>query len=158
MTPLEFINSLQSKSFAVNKSLAIAQACIESGFGKHSFHNNIYGIKCHAGVKCMDAKTKEVINGEYKDFKLAFATYDSIDDCIIDYNRVMGYPRYKPVREAKDYKEACRQVKLCGYATGKLYDVNLIKLIEQYKLYELDTIKPFMIFSTPDIYRKYIHS
>jgi hypothetical protein len=137
MTPQEFINLLQTKTFVVNKSMAIAQACIESGFGKHSFHNNIYGIKCHKGVKCMDAKTKEVVNGEYKDFKLAFAVYDSIDDCIADYNRIMSLPRYKPVREAKDYKEACYQVKKCGYATGKLYDINLIKLIEEYKLMEI---------------------
>ena len=144
MTPQEFINLLQSKSFVVNKSLAIAQACIESGFGKHSFHNNIYGIKCHKGVKCMNAKTKEVVNGEYKDFKLAFAIYDSIDDCITDYNRIMSLPSYKPVREAKDYKEACYQVKKCGYATGKLYDINLIKLIDKYKLYELDNMNTYL--------------
>ena len=131
-------NLLKYERCPVLLSLAVAQACLESSFSRKSFHNNIYGIKCHPGVKCMDAKTKEVVDGEYKDFKLAFAVYDSIGDCIADYNRIMSYYRYKPVREAKDYKEACRQVKACGYATGKLYDINLIKLIERYKLYELD--------------------
>jgi len=145
MKPIEFINLLQSKTFAVNKSLAIAQACIESGFGKHSFHNNIYGIKCHKGVKCMNAKTKEVVNGEYKDFKLAFAIYDRIDDCIADYNRIMSLPRYKPVREAKDYREACYQVKACGYATSILYATNLIKLIERYKLNDMQLTTNFKL-------------
>lgn len=140
MTPTEFINYLipLTKQNTVLQSLLIAQICLESGYGKHIFHNNCLGIKCHEGVKCMDAKTKEVVNGEYKDFKLAFAVYDSIDDCITDYNRIMSLPRYKPVRQAKDYKQACKQIKLCGYATGKNYDTNLIKLIEKYKLYELD--------------------
>ena len=151
MTPQEFIKYLvlHVQNVPVLKSLVVAQICIESGFGRHNFYNNYLGIKCHAPNKyagCRLGKTSEVINGSYQhNLKLAFQTYNNIDECIEDYSRIMNLKRYTPVREAKDYKEACRQVKLCGYATGKLYDVNLIKLIEQYKLYELDNTMDFQI-------------
>ena len=145
MTSRKFIDLLKSKltNCPVLKSLAVAQACLESGFGKHSFYNNYYGIKCHnpnlyAG--CRLGKTKEVIDGQYKDYKLAFQTYNSIDESIEDYCRLMNLSRYKPVREARDYIEATQAIKDCGYATSTSYVNSLRKIIENYKLYELDYI------------------
>jgi len=55
-----------------------------------------------------------------------------------DYARLMNISRYKPVREAKNYLEATEQVVACGYATSPTYRDSLRKIIEQYKLYELD--------------------
>jgi hypothetical protein len=147
MTSREFINSLNNKidkipNFPVLESLAIAQACLESRFGRKSFHNNIYGIKCHdinAYAGCRLGRTSEVIDGEYQhNLKLAFQTYDSIDDSIEDYARLMNLKRYKRVRDAKDYIEATQAIKDCGYATSTSYINSLRKLIERYKLYELD--------------------
>ena len=141
MNNQEFIDYLSSKSYPVLKSLAIAQACLESQYGKKSFYNNIYGIKCHnpnlyAG--CRLGKTKEFIDGSYKDYKLAFQTYNSIEENIEDYSRLMNLPRYRSVRESKNYIEATEQVKKCGYATSITYVQSLRKIIEKYKLYELD--------------------
>lgn len=141
--PQEFIDLLKTKTYPVLKSLAIAQACLESQYGKKHFYNNIYGIKCHnpnlyAG--CRLGKTKEFIDGAYKDYRLAFQTYNSIDESIEDYNRLMNLNRYKPVREAINYIEATEQIKACGYATGISYVQSLRKIIEKYKLYELDSV------------------
>ena len=143
MTYREFTELLTSKltNCPVLKSLAIAQACLESDFGKRSFYNNYYGIKCHNPNKyagCRLGKTKEVVDGQYKDYRLAFQTYNSIDESIGDYCRLMNLTRYKLVRKAKNYIEATQAIKDCGYATSLSYITSLRKIIEQYKLYELD--------------------
>lgn len=140
MTRQEFINWLipKTKNLPVLQSLTIAQICLESAFGKKHFHNNYLGIKCHKGVKCRNAKTKEYINGNYKDYKLAFAVYENIDDCILDYVNILSRKRYRAVREAKNYIEATEQIRLCGYATSPSYSNSLRKLIEKYHLNDLD--------------------
>ena len=140
MTPQEFISYLIpiTKQNIVLQSLLISQICLESAFGKKHFYNNYLGIKCHKGVSCREANTKEYINGSYGNYKLAFAVYNDITDCIADYLNIMGYSRYTKVREAKDYLEATQAIKDCGYATGINYTNSLRKIIEKYKLYELD--------------------
>jgi hypothetical protein len=142
MTPKDFINYLSGKSFPVLKSLAIAQACLESRYGAKSFYNNIYGIKCHdvnAYAGCRLGSTSEVINGQYQhNLKLAFQVYDSIDDSIEDYCRLMNLDRYRPAREATNYIEATQAIKDCGYATSINYVNSLRKIIQKYKLYKLD--------------------
>jgi len=144
MNRQEFIEYLASKldNCPVLKSLAIAQACLESSFGTKSFYNNIYGIKCwnpDAYAGCRLGRTSEVINGEYAHgLHLAFQTYDSIDDSIADYCRLMNIKRYKRVREADNYTDATQAIKDCGYATSLSYVNSLRKLIVQYKLYEWD--------------------
>jgi len=146
MTPQDFINLISQKidnikNFPVLKSLAIAQACLESAYGRRHFYNNLFGIKCHnpnlyAG--CRLAKTKEFINGSYSNYRLAFQTYNNFDESLEDYARLMKIKRYKPVREAKDYLEATEKIRTCGYATSPSYTNSLRKIIEKYKLYELD--------------------
>ena len=147
MSRQNFINTLSQKidkidNFPVLKSLAIAQACLESAFGTKSFYNNVFGIKCHSPDKyagCRLGRTAEFIDGSYKhNLSLAFQTYHSIDESLEDYARLMNISRYKPVREAKDYMEATEQIRKSGYATSPTYTQNLRRLIEQYKLYELD--------------------
>ena len=143
----EFINLLSQKidnipNFPVLKSLAIAQACLESRFGQKHFYNNIFGIKCHnpnlyAG--CRLGRTAEFIDGSYQhNLRLAFQVYDSFDDSLKDYARLMNIKRYERVRQATSYMEATQAVRDCGYATSPTYVANLRRLIEQYKLYELD--------------------
>ncbi len=140
MNNQEFISYLipLTKNNIVLQSLLISQICLESAFGKKHFYNNYLGIKCHEGVSCREANTKEYINGNYGNYKLAFSVYNNITDCITDYLRIMAYSRYTKVREAKNYLEATQAIKDCGYATGINYTNSLRKIIEQYKLYELD--------------------
>jgi len=143
----DFINLLSGKidnisNFPVLKSLAIAQACLESRYGQKHFYNNIFGIKCwnvNAYAGCRLGRTSEYIDGSYQhNLSLAFQVYDSIDDSIKDYARLMNIKRYERVRNATNYIEATQAVKDCGYATGITYVQSLRRIIEQYKLYELD--------------------
>lgn len=140
MEPKEFIDWLipKTKNNVVLQSLLIAQICLESAFGKKHFHNNYLGIKCHKGVKCRDARTKEYVNGSYRNYRLSFAVYDSIDDCIADYLSILSRERYREVRQARNYIEATEAIRQCGYATSPSYTKNLRKIIEKYHLYILD--------------------
>jgi len=140
----DFINLLASKlnNCPILKSLCISMACLESSFGTKHFYNNIYGIKCHdanAYAGCRLGKTSEVIDGSYvHGLHLAFQTYDSIDDSIADYCKLMSYDRYKRVREADNYIDATAMIKACGYATSLTYRNSLRRVIEQNDLTKYD--------------------
>lgn len=65
--------------------------------------------------------------------------YGSFNESIEDHSKLLSYDRYKPVRGCSDYREACRKVYECGYATDPEYPEKLIRIIEENKLYEFDT-------------------
>jgi hypothetical protein len=143
LTRIEFIEYFSKRldNIPVLKSLCIAQACLESSFGTKHFYNNYFGIKCHDPQKfagCRLANTKEFIDGNYRDYRLAFQTYNSVDESISDYTHLMNLSRYEPVRKSKDYIEATEKVRKCGYATSMTYVKSLRKIIEQYDLTKYD--------------------
>lgn len=68
-----------------------------------------------------------------------FRAYDSMEDSIKDYLKLIGgSKRYEKVKKAKDYKEAARLIYEAGYATDPKYVDKLINIIESNKLYEYD--------------------
>lgn len=149
----EFINEIlpiaksAAKKYNIPPSLTIAQAILESDWGKCPIGNNLYGIKAYADWK---GKTQYVYtkeqkkNGKYITIKTYFRDYDSIQDSVKDYIRLMNTDNYALIRESVTYIDACKAVKECKYATSLNYTNNLINLIEQYKLYSWDRI-PYKI-------------
>jgi len=146
---LDFINSIKDgavqsyNEYGVLPSLTMAQAILESGWGGSSIGNNIFGIKAGSGWtgKRQNCKTSEQnADGSYVQIYADFRDYDSIDDSIKDHAELLTQDRYKPVIDAKDYKEACYAVKNCGYATSHEYANNLISIIEQYGLNQWDPV------------------
>lgn len=165
LKPQDFINSVKDAAIAANKqcgikaSLTIAQAILESGWGKSGLalnYHNLFGIKASSSWtgKSVNLSTHEFRNGAYEDCKSYFRVYDSWVDSIVDHTKVLLQDRYAPVRAAKDYKEACKQIQACGYATSPTYTEKLIKLIEQYSLEQYDVQAPASQPKpiTPDIY------
>jgi len=147
MDKKEFINKIKAKSLKLCKqynilpSLMIAQACLESGYGKHAPGNNLFGYKWtkKCGREYNFLWTKEYINGKYVSVQAKFRKYNSIEESLEDYAKLIGTARrYEPVRKCSDYICACKQVKKCGYATGKTYDLSLRKIIEQNSLQLID--------------------
>ena len=67
-----------------------------------------------------------------------FRAYDSFLEGIEDHSKLLSGGRYKSVRDSKDYRTACREIFICGYATDPSYSNKLIKIIEENKLYEFD--------------------
>ncbi|WP_099188509.1 glycoside hydrolase family 73 protein [Tepidibacter mesophilus] len=149
MQKQEFINKILPKAleglkkYNILPSITIAQAILESNWGKSSLSmkfNNLFGIKARSNTrKAANMKTTEYINGKKLNVTAKFKSYDTFIDSISDHNILLGEAkRYERVRNSKDYKEAAMALQKCGYATDPKYPDKLIKIIEQYKLYEYD--------------------
>ena len=144
----EFIDSIKDgaiecyKKYHVLPSLTIAQAILESGWGKSAIGNNLFGIKAGSNWtgKTQTVGTSEYGSGGYYHINATFRDYDSIDDSIEDHAKLLTNSRYDSVRAATNYKTACQEVQKDGYATSPTYANSLIKLIEQYNLDQWDNI------------------
>lgn len=147
---VDFINSIKDgavdayNKYGVLPSLTLAQAALESGWGESAIGNNIFGIKAGSGWK---GKTQNVLTTEQNPDGSSyqktddFRDYDSISDSIVDHAELLSTDRYQSVRNSKNYKDACRTVKECGYATDTAYTDKLINIIETYDLAQWDPKK-----------------
>ena len=127
--------------YRILPSLAVAQASLESGWGKSHIQNNIYGIKAGKSWtgKIAIRKTREWDGTKYIINEARFRAYDSFEDSVLDYLKLLGKAkRYERIRDTKDYKEACRLIYECGYATDPKYSEKLVKIIETNKLFLYD--------------------
>ncbi len=130
-------------------SITLAQAIHESawGNGKLALNSNNY-----FGIKCKDYWTGPTYYIEDDDYeagrlvKSCFRAYDNVEGSFVDHsNFLVDNPRYKILfqYEINDYRNWAKGLQKCGYATDKKYAAKLIRTIEQYQLYQYDTlIKP----------------
>ena len=146
-TQLEFIQKVAPHAVnamhehRVLASLTIAQACLESGYGKASIGNNIFGIKAGGGWtgKTQTVVTHEYYNGVKTKVNAVFRDYNSISDSIKDHTSLfVRLQRYQNLLGETDYRRASQLVYQDGYATDPNYPAKLISIIEQYKLYQYD--------------------
>lgn len=124
----------------VPASITLAQGILESRYGLSplaSEGNNHFGIKCHKDWKGKTMHYDDDAKGE------CFRVYDSADESFQDHSDFLRYrDRYKFLFDLKttDYKGWAYGLKKAGYATDPHYPAKLIKYIEDYKLYEYDTM------------------
>jgi len=131
------------KSHSILPSLTIAQAILESNWGKSAIGKNLFGIKATSSWK---GKTQLVWTHEYeggvrKNVQALFRDYDTLTDSLADHAKLLTLPRYAKVRAAKTYRVACVEIQKAGYATDPNYSAKLISLIENYKLFQYDEVK-----------------
>lgn len=147
MTREEFIEQIAPgamtgyKRYCILPSLVMAQAVLESGWGKNHIHNNLFGIKATPSWegKVVELWTTEYIDGAPQRVRALFRAYDSFDESIKDHSRLLGeLPRYAGVREANNYMEACLAIEDAGYATDPRYALKLIGIIEDNKFQRYD--------------------
>ena len=123
----------------VPASITLAQGMLESGNGRSTLAvkaNNHFGIKCHNGWKGGRVYHDDDAKGE------CFRKYGHAYESYRDHSDFLRYrDRYKFLFDLKstDYKGWAYGLKKAGYATDPGYATKLIKLIEEYKLYEYDT-------------------
>jgi hypothetical protein len=131
----------QSK-YGFLSSLTMAQCACESGYGKSAPGNNLFGIKANGTTgKTQILTTQEYISGKWITIKDVFRAYDSWADSVSDHALFLRQnSRYKNLIGCKDYKTACKLIRQDGYATAPDYADTLIGIIEQYKLYQYDTL------------------
>lgn len=150
MTNREFIAAvapLAQADWKIHKvlpSVTIAQAILESGWGKSELTvkgNALFGIKADSKWKGkrLSCKTWEVYDGNRVDIVDAFRAYDSWADSVNDHGAFLaGLSRYKNLIGLTDFRRVCRLLRQDGYATAPNYADSLIGLIEQYDLTQYD--------------------
>lgn len=133
------------KQSGVLASLTIAQAILESGWGKSGLTvkaNALFGIKAGTSWKgkVYSAQTQECYDGAtFTTITALFRAYDSWAESVADHSALLtGAARYKAVIGERDYKTACREIKAAGYATDPQYADKLIQIIELYSLTAYD--------------------
>lgn len=129
------------KTYKVPTSVCIAQAALETGWGKSIIGNNYFGIKANiTGALCIESPTWEVINGKWTYTLASFSQYTSLSECADEYGKFLTtYPRYKECFMFTDsplYFTAALQE--AGYATDPHYSQKLNSIITSYNLTQYD--------------------
>lgn len=130
-------------------SLTGAQAALESGWGTSSLskppHNNNFGIKASDDWtgRTVWMPTKEWNGSTFITVNAEFRAYDDINDSVKDHGAFFTSTEwrrnnYKAVVGEQDYIKGARALQSSGYATDPGYANKLIKIIENYKLFEWD--------------------
>ena len=124
-------------------SLTVAQAILESGWGKSGLTlkaNNLFGIKGAYNGASVSCKTQEWDGSKYITITAAFRKYPSWAESVADHSALfLRLARYENLRGCTDYKKACQFVREDGYATDPAYTTKLVQLIEKYGLTQYDT-------------------
>lgn len=127
----------------VPPSITLAQAIIESGWGKYAICNNFFGIKAHGGWTgdTCSSQTNEYGSGGYYQITSSFRAYGSARASFKDhaqflidnsrYHFLFSYP-------ITDYVNWAHGLKQAGYATAPNYGPTLINAIEKYGLQRFD--------------------
>lgn len=135
------------KNSHVLPSVVIAQAILESDFGKSQLatdYYNLFGRKAYGSEKGVSLETQEYAYGEYVTINDRFKVYHSWREAIEDHGRLMkngtdwNKDLYSGVTSATVYQEATNALQQAGYATDPTYATKLDQLIQNYHLTKYD--------------------
>ncbi len=146
-TPAGFIAAIApaaqacAKRTGVPASVTVAQAALESSWGRRAPGMNLFGIKADASWRgpVTPQVTHEVVNGETVTITARFRAYDTWQGSIDDHAAFLtGNPRYRPAFAFKDGPSFARAIAKAGYATDPLYADKLIAIMSTRGLGALD--------------------
>ena len=130
-----------SQASGVPAQLIMAQAALESGWGKREIRSedgktsfNLFGIKADKGWKgpVVEATTTEYVNGVAQKIQARFRAYGSYEESFTDYARFLtSNPRYANVLATPDAAAAAHGLQRAGYATDPNYGGKLVRIMEQ---------------------------
>lgn len=145
-SPSDFVQKLLpaaqeiADSLGIDAKALIAQAAVETGWGKYVIHDgqgknshNLFGIKAD---KNWQGDSTSIATVEFKDGvatrqKAAFRSYDSFTDGLKDYlSFVNDNPRYKnAVNSAADAQTYFGELQKAGYATDPQYADKIMSVL-----------------------------
>lgn len=125
------------KSHKIPASITLAQGLLESGAGQSVLAvqgNNHFGIKCAEWTGDRIYKDDDKKNECFRKYKHAEESFN--DHSLF----LTGRSRYDFLFKLQitDYRGWAKGLQTAGYATDKAYANKLIKLIEDYELYQYD--------------------
>ena len=143
-TPDAFVERIKPKALAVAKELGIdpriiiAQAALETGWGKSVKGNNLFGIKSHGKQNGIMVATHEVVDGRRVGITDSFRAYDTFDDSISDYGDFLrDNKRYQPILNADSLDEQIAALGASGYATDPDYASKVESIAKSKRLKDL---------------------
>ena len=143
------VDSLRGQELNILPSVTIAQAILESNWGKSSLAReacNLFGIKASkdwTGPIYKKQTKEQKPTGEVYTITADFRKYGSYLESIKDHDKFFTSTpwrvhNYKKVLDAKNYKTQALALRECGYATDLNYGIKLIQLIERLGLQQYD--------------------
>lgn len=130
---------IASQSTGIPPHFMLAQAALESGWGKHEIRHadnspsyNLFGIKAGASWKgdVVETVTTEYINGAPQKVIEKFRAYSSYAEGFSDYaNLLLDNPRYAKVLKSTDAATFANGLQRAGYATDPMYAEKLIRIL-----------------------------
>lgn len=153
MNEREFINSifegalgLQLK-YGLPAAAIIAQACLETGFGKHVVKDlytgqesfNLFNIKGKGPAGQVRVKTWEILKGVKVYGEEKFRAYSSYKESFDDYaSLITGSPRYaRAVQAGTDPDKYVQALQQSGYATDPAYALKLSRIMDSQRLRDM---------------------
>ena len=119
-----------SRTTGIDPRIVLAQAALETGYGKSAPNFNLFGIK----GKGATLQTKEFVNGSLIDLPQEFRTYESPEDSFLDYARLMSGKRYEGVRSGGTLEEQIAALQKSGYATDPDYGKKIMQIAKSINL------------------------
>ena len=107
----------------------LAQAALETGWGRHMPGNNLFGIKAQTVAQgSFTALTQEFRHGVARAETAVFRAYDRVSASVHDYaNLLLGDGRYRGVRGlGNDIPAFAQALQHAGYATDPQYASKLV--------------------------------
>lgn len=151
VSPEEFIETLRphaelaAQEIGVDPDLLIAQAALETGWGKKVMRNpdgsssyNLFGIKADRSWQGDSVKVAslEYRNGVARREISPFRSYSSFSESFQDYvNFIKEHPRYdKAIEQADNRRSYIHALQKAGYATDPNYANKVINILERKSL------------------------
>jgi flagellum-specific peptidoglycan hydrolase FlgJ len=130
----------------VPASITIAQAILESGWGKSvpPDSNNYFGIKAAHFVapdQYVEAVTHEYVGGQLVTETDRFARFDSVADGFKAHALLLSQAsRYAPAMAVRDdAAKFAAEIQSCGYSTNPNYASLLLEIVKEFDLGQYDT-------------------
>lgn len=133
--------------YGIFASLTIAQAALESDFGRSTLaskYHNLFGVKGSDLSNTKELETQEYLNGKWVTITDRFRVYPSVKESVTNHallfvnGTTWNKNQYEHVLSAKSPSEAAKALEQDGYATDPTYASKLVELIQQYNLTKYD--------------------
>ncbi len=128
-----------AKDIGCSPEAIVAQAALESGWGKSAIGRNLFGIKADPSWKgkTQVVTTREFVDGEYITIQAPFRDYDTFEESIEDHFKFLKLnSRYKNVFNAGSDEAYFKALQADGYATDPNYAASLIAVRDSVKALE----------------------
>ncbi len=127
----------------VPASVSIAQAILESGWGRSAPGNNLFGMKGEGPAGSTVRKVVEYRNGKRLVRRSRFRAYHDVEGSLVDHARVLSSgSRYEAARSVADDPAAYGRALQGKYASDPRYAKKLDTLRSLYALDRFDWIAP----------------